>query len=376
MSKADGRYESKWTAEQLAEACRLYDSGLSLTAVAKQMGMGNGTVSRAVDAAGCTKRPTWRKKLSCREDAFSVVTEESAYWAGFLMADGSVTPPKERVTRAVSIQLKADDSGHLQKFADWLNSDAKVAVSTRVGGYNRKEKNDTRIFSYASVQVSCNRLVEDLETLGIVPRKTYCAVASPLVAMNRDFWRGCMDGDGCIMVWQNEASSGKRIIRPKLKLAGTRALMEQFIAFARMVLPEECKLSIYDKNEGNVCTVGIAGKHAIEMTRHLYADCTIALDRKQDRALEMLCLNFGADKRALQKNVNAPEGHAWCGKCLAYKPLKDCVKSKNRSGGLSGLCKECSRKKGKAMTAEARERKNKKRMERYFEQKAELRQAT
>ncbi len=44
-------------------------------------------------------------------------------------------------------------------------------------------------------------------------------------------------------------------------------------------------------------------------------------------------------KKSYNKNVNAPEGCAWCGKCKEYLDVDKFNKNKNTFNGLDSICK-------------------------------------
>jgi hypothetical protein len=76
------------------EAVKLYKSGLSQKKVGELLNTNQSTVSLALRENGVEIRPrTTLRTHFLREDAFDGITEESAYWMGFLMADGYVAPP-------------------------------------------------------------------------------------------------------------------------------------------------------------------------------------------------------------------------------------------------------------------------------------------
>src|SRR5436309_4936012 len=65
-----------------------------------------------------------------RADAFAAVDDEpTAYWLGFLFADGSVTR-----RGGVTLVLQERDTDHVRAFATFLGSDAPIASLTRQAG--------------------------------------------------------------------------------------------------------------------------------------------------------------------------------------------------------------------------------------------------
>ena len=70
-------------------------------------------------------------KLSMRtctlnESSFDVLTEQSAYWIGFLIADGNICYKKG--IPIIALHLKDIDLPHLHKFREFVGSSHKVGV--------------------------------------------------------------------------------------------------------------------------------------------------------------------------------------------------------------------------------------------------------
>lgn len=119
-----------------------------------------------------------------RYDAFNALTPESAYWVGFLMADGYINRCKKGAPD-VALCLSIKDKEHVYKFKGFLHSDRAVSFS--------KGRYPTAIFS-----VSSESLVTRLEQLGVTTHKTFTARVDEKLADNPHFWRGLIDGDGCL----------------------------------------------------------------------------------------------------------------------------------------------------------------------------------
>lgn len=126
------------------------------------------------------------RKYSFNENYFdSISTSEQAYWLGFIAADGGVS--KYRLT----INLKQQDSDHLLKFANCIESDSSVRATTcTVNG---------KIYHGARIDINSKHMVESLAHLGITPRKSLTLKPwnGPPDLMSA-YWRGIFDGDGCI----------------------------------------------------------------------------------------------------------------------------------------------------------------------------------
>jgi len=195
------------------------------------------------------------------DDAFSALTPESSYWIGFLMADGSVDG-KSKMT--VSLQLS--DADHLEKLKAFLKASYPVRFDS---GRNS-----------CTLAVHSKKIVRDLESFGIVPRKSYKDIKAHVdLANNRDFWRGLVDGDGSVLL----NSYGK----PLNSLVGCRSIVDAFAVFSRQYcLPDEGKGSIVAR--GSIWSYAVTGKSAIEVIKQLYYNSVVALDRKKAAAEEIL----------------------------------------------------------------------------------------
>ncbi|MFH0889907.1 MAG: LAGLIDADG family homing endonuclease [Candidatus Aenigmatarchaeota archaeon] len=64
----------------------------------------------------------FKRKFCCNENCFLNLNPASAYWAGFIAADGSLS---ER-DKSLSIGLMNSDKSHLRKFLESINSNSKI----------------------------------------------------------------------------------------------------------------------------------------------------------------------------------------------------------------------------------------------------------
>ncbi len=151
-----------------------------------------------------------RSKPIFNRNFFTELTPVSAYWAGFMYADGSVTIRGTGATLKLSCSGK--DTEHIKKFVSDINLNREVKTTTKdvidgkVAGMPCKAKVLTvcRIGS-----LHCKEFIYDLPKYGIIPRKTY-NFKEPEIPdlMLPHFIRGVIDGDGCITI----AKHNSRII--------------------------------------------------------------------------------------------------------------------------------------------------------------------
>ena len=257
--------------ERRDELVRRYAAGERDVDLAAEFGVSRSYCRTASVKDGAGARP-FKRRLPLREDAFAEITPESAYWAGMLMADGCV------MKKCVRLALAAEDAAHIEKFRRFLGSGHKIHIYARGPwkGYQRQNLH--------SLSVSCQPMVDDLAALGIVPRKSGKEFAGPAVAMNPDFWRGVIDGDGTLYLSVREGRT-----RPVLSLCnGGPALLEQFRTFAQTIADFTGNIQV---NKDGVHTVTLTGRAAVAVTAALYEKAPVALDRKAEKAELIIMAN-------------------------------------------------------------------------------------
>ncbi|KKN53286.1 hypothetical protein LCGC14_0603860 [marine sediment metagenome] len=232
-----------------AEAVRLYDQGLSITAAAARLQISRTGCYNALCRHTHLRSPGPAR--SCRVDAdfFSRLDDElPAYWLGFLTADGHVSD------KAVQLQLSTRDAEHVRNFATDLDSTYAVRTQGRM--------TTTAIYSPA--------LVKSLRQLGLSRRKSHTVkpAAIPDSAM-RHYWRGLVDGDGCIRV---DRRSGFIV-----DLCGSRFIVDGFRRFVYAVLGKEQRIHPH----GSIYAIRYHGAFALELAAYLYVAVSRALSRKR-----------------------------------------------------------------------------------------------
>ncbi len=199
-----------------------------------------------------------RRKWTLDENSFRRVTRESAYWLGFLMADGSVS--RNRIV----INLAAKDIGHLDKFLKFVKCENR--------GIYKNKKN------CVGICVSSRQMTWDLAKHGIVERKTYRNIpASKSVCRFASFWLGLMDGDGCIS-WHSSKSGKPKT--PRVSFYGSKPLMKQ--AAAMMLRFGLGRHSIHP--QGSIWNVRITGEKAQDLLKIMYSRSPVWLDRKKKKS--------------------------------------------------------------------------------------------
>jgi len=271
------------TAETRTEIISRYIAGDRPKNIAADLGINDWNISVIVRRAGCARsasaaqqlilsRGEWigNRRYAVNHSAFSYVTTESAYWIGFLMADGCIIDNKVR------LKLATQDRDHLEKFRAFIGTDAPImsesepAIAPTIGG--RKIQGRGAVF----VTVTSEQIVRDLSAFGVVPKKTEWGYARSYgVALNRDFWRGMIDGDGSLF-----RSRGK----PFVSLVGNQYLMTQFLAFCKTTTNTSAKIG----PSGNIFRVYLSSGPALAVITELYRNAAVALDRKAAKAAAII----------------------------------------------------------------------------------------
>lgn len=255
----------KLSKEKREEVVRRYLSGESATKLKDEFGYtAVSSVTKLVTCRGFKTRTAKESHpAKADETVFDAVTEESAYWVGFLMADGNVN----RDGQVITLSLQQRDKDHVEAFRRFLKAENPVRIRMSSGCGLVKKK-----FSNAMFSVSSTRLREALARFGVVPNKSLTAKVTGL-EFNRDFWRGLVDGDGSIGV--GVAKSGQPNYR--FSLNGSFAMLSQFSEFVRTVCPNH-RLNVFPV--GNVGMFSTADLTARKIVNALYGGCTVALPRK------------------------------------------------------------------------------------------------
>lgn len=252
------------------EAAALYLQGSATTAVGARLGISPSTVTRILKRSGIAVRNMSQAKRRHRVDeAFfeSIDSERKAYWLGFVGADGCVLrAPNLPSISGVSIFCAEKDSEHLAKFREHISSSAPIKSVQK--GHHRGSR----------ITVCSAKLGESLGQYGVVPNKSL--TFAPRLGripdeLRRHFWRGMVDGDGCISA--NRSSGYKQ---HTLFLAGSAGACSCFADWLSGI-----GASPHTYKRGSISTAGVGSKRDVLLAlRELYDGAEVFLDRKKARA--------------------------------------------------------------------------------------------
>lgn len=132
------------------------------------------------------------RKYKVNDDSFSKLNAETAYWLGFIAADGSV------VGDTLRFVLNKRDEETLQRFLNFCKSDYKINYHTSyyIDGDGVKHE-----FDAVNLKITSKKIVRDLAKYGIIQNKKNMDI--PFIdyipeKYKLDFIIGLFDGDGSV----------------------------------------------------------------------------------------------------------------------------------------------------------------------------------
>ena len=261
------------TKEESALMITAYENGATGKEAAALCGKAARTFYGVLRRAG--KKSRGNRKHLLDEDFFEVIdSEEKAYWLGFISADGGISK------NSVSVGIHNKDEAHLKKLLKSLKSDYTI--------YEREVEREGGITKYVSVSINSKKLVSDLFKLGVCERKslTIRPPVNAITGFEKHYWRGVIDGDGCIGFPRE--SQGKGAAAISIFLVGSFGMVSAFSEFISKDI--ETKATV--RKHESIFIVEYRGNALPQkVIRALYSNASIFLDRKMilaDKAMSTL----------------------------------------------------------------------------------------
>lgn len=158
---------------------RLYDNGMSIKSIAQSTHHSQRVVRRAISEHGTHRASTVKRNTT---EIFKTLNKESAYWLGFIAADGHIRYHPDKYRYELIVEINRKDEKHLDKLKTYIEFGSK---------FYRKRDNCV-IYSFSSKQLVQNLMLwinpnnkTELNNFGMMPD-----------AYKIDFVRGYFDGDG------------------------------------------------------------------------------------------------------------------------------------------------------------------------------------
>lgn len=266
--------------ENIDKYVDLYNNGASYKDIAKILGSSDtnsrtfGLVARTLRAHGVNKRSGSdqnrnRFGYTLNKNAFDVdfSDEESSYFLGLILADGSLSMDR------LSLTIKREDGYILKRLQTLYNHNSYLRKSEVF------DKRTLKTYYRATLCVKDAKIIRDLNKQNILKNKS-AEEKLPNIdwKTNRHFWRGVVDGDGHVN------ASGKPAV---LTLVGSEEVINGFIDFSEHnvgLVSKRKATGVQHKNK-ILYNVQLTGDDARNVARFLYEGSNICLERKYNNTL-------------------------------------------------------------------------------------------
>jgi hypothetical protein len=179
---------SEFELTNVQEIIQRYERGEHCSRIARDFGVSGETIRKWLEKAGVERRTISdrNRKYTYRHDAFEHFEPVTAYWAGLLAADGSVSD-----RGLVSLELHSKDRELVDGLASFIQYTGPVIPRSC-------RRKSGLVSEMISLRVTAPDIASQLLLWGVVPRKTYKAQR---ICLREDlechYYRGLFDGDGC-----------------------------------------------------------------------------------------------------------------------------------------------------------------------------------
>lgn len=269
------RQRAAWTAEEDDILRECYPT-TEAAELAQRLGRSTWAVIIRANRLGIRKDCDWLRSYHVRQcedkridffrqDYFSQpLTPDSAYWLGFIQADGSID--LYGGANALKVQLAECDIAHLRLLKNDLGTSREILKGNP---------------GQVVLKVNSRKMISDLLKLGIMPRKafthTYPKITEPQLVSH--YIRGIFDGDGCIAVRRR-----KGVYDPIFNIAGGK----DFCKWALEIIRQHAGIRgggiSKDPNSDKTWHIQICGYQQVKRVyMWLYFGATRWLARKREK---------------------------------------------------------------------------------------------
>lgn len=237
------------------------------------------------------------RKYTLDHDFFSRDTEESFYWAGFLLADGWKTKASGGYT--IGLQLSIKDYDHLVKFNNTLNS--TYPITFKAPSSHKCKYGEIHGGEICCLALRSEKNYKALERFGVIERKTYIAEVPEFVINHKfanHFWRGWADGDGCFTDKKDKLGN----IHVDFSAKGSKKALSGFSKILELnKISNERK--IHNSQHEDIGNLKYGGNQQISrLYDFLYSNATVFLTRKEIIARQAKELKLGGEKHKTRKS--------------------------------------------------------------------------
>ena len=253
----------KFTIAEEQEIITSYEQGNSLAKVGKEFGCDPSTVKNILKAYNVSTRNLSQARrnylnYTINENCFvNLNNPDSAYWLGVMYSDGFISKSNQ-YTNYFGITVHEKDSEWLDRFKEFLGYNGEIKHYIAKTTY----KEDTPI---AKLLIGNNKIVVDLENLGVIEHKSLKLNKLPQTEYLDDFIRGYIDGDGSLL------KRGAHIT-----ISGTKEFLQNLADYFQI------PYSLYP--DKSIYSLQYNAKESHYLEKRLYKDAHYYLKRKYDIA--------------------------------------------------------------------------------------------
>lgn len=221
------------------------------------------------------RKPGGQRKYTLNENVFDSINECTVYWLGFLYADGY----NYEKGKHIALSLAEEDQKHIEKFKNFLvtNKNINIYPPSRGGEQNMH-----------SLVIYSGKLSNKLKELGCMQNKTFKIQFPTFLPddMIRHFIRGYFDGDGSVGRYFNKNKNNYNCV---ISIVSN----EQFLSELKIIIEKNCNINLYlyknfNKGKSDVKSISSNGSFQVyKFLNWIYEDCTIYLDRKYSKYIEI-----------------------------------------------------------------------------------------
>lgn len=239
---------SPWDDESLRVLMNEYPSGVPVDEIAAKVGVSTHAIYRKARELSLERDS---RKFRVNDDIFDEWSEETAYWVGFIAADGYLREDRKEIVVCLSIK----DRDYLLQLNNIVQPERPLIVDEARGR--------------VTCTINSDAIYDRLVSIGLTPRKTH-TLEFPTVPSNyeRAFIRGYFDGDGSVYM-RGDGLRGVNIL-------GTRP----FLLELQPKVPAPLR-GPRRRSQCNIFIVSAVGKKANQFHSWLYENAAVFIRRKR-----------------------------------------------------------------------------------------------
>ena len=256
--------QCKFTIKQEEEIIKKYQGGNSQRTLGEEYECSPSTIKNILKEYNVKSRSLSEARrnfleYTLNENIFEEIDHpDKAYWLGVMYSDGYISKAN-KYTNYIGISIAEKDKEWLEKFKLFLNYNGNIK-HYKVGEAGYKPNSP-----YVRLQIGNNKIVSDLEKLGVVEHKSKKIDKLPNIDFLDDFIRGYIDGDGSLL---------KRL--PTFQISGNKNFLLSIANYFQL------PYNLY--TDKSIFSLKYNATPSRYLEKRLYKDANYFLQRKYDIA--------------------------------------------------------------------------------------------